>query len=117
MALSNLPWGEMLASALGGGGAAKAADAVFGRKGREVKALGETINILADQQTRFDTRLKAAEADLTACHESHKRCEEGREEDRQLHRAEIERLEQEMKDFMAGDSSPQIATYNGRRRR
>lgn len=82
MALSDLPVGEMIVSAIGGGGLAKAADFVFGRKSREVKALGEVVGLLSTQVKEADRRLSEFGAKLDDCHQKHEECEAGRREDR-----------------------------------
>lgn len=92
MSLSDMPWGEWLTT--GGLGAAlmKGADLVFGRKGREVSALGDTIQILSDQQKNFAEDIKAFRGELLNCHEAHERCEQGRQEDRERHQRELAEL-------------------------
>jgi len=92
-------------SALGGGGLMKAADMFFGRKGREVEALGKTIDILSSTQERFDGRLRETEKAVQDCHEAHRRCEEGRERDRE----EIGDLKAQIEALMQGP----VAGYGG----
>lgn len=69
-------------SAVGGGSLTKLASLVLARESRQVKALGETIRIMSDQQSRFDQRLQIAEDKVDDCEAKHESCERGREEDR-----------------------------------
>jgi chromosome segregation ATPase len=86
-------WAQSLVLVLGSGGvvgvAGKALGWWSGRESRSVKALTDTVTTLSEQltaaddrQDRFGQRLDRAEQDLADCHEAHKRCEEGRAEDR-----------------------------------
>jgi hypothetical protein len=82
MTLGSWPWGEMIASAIGGGGLAKLADYVFGGESRQVKALGDTISTLSNQlkaadtrQDLFSERLGVAEEKLERCEAKHAECE------------------------------------------
>lgn len=97
----NLPaWAQWLTS--GGVGAVlmKGADVLMNRESRQVKTLGETIEILADQQEQF-------KRDLKACHEHHEACEENRRRDREEHTRELAAVEKRVGDqiarLLAGD--------------
>lgn len=90
-----------LITAAGGGGLVKLGEALFGRKSREVRALGDTINILSDQIEAADTRMDAFGKRLDECQASHEACERGRQEDRR----EIEALKRRI-------SQGQIPAYH-----
>lgn len=80
--LSTLPWGEIVIALLGGGGLAKAADVVFGRKGREMKAMSDALDSLSGQLEAADVRMDSFGKRLDECHDLHEDCEKGRQEDR-----------------------------------
>lgn len=92
----------MLASAIGGGGIAKGADLLFGRKAREVSALGDTIKTLSDQLDRSDARQKRTEERVDDMEEKHELCESRL---RTAHER-IDKQEREIARLMAGDVPP-----------
>lgn len=101
MPLSSLPaWAEWLGTGAGGAALMKGADLIFGRKDRDTKRL-------SDQLDRTDARMEKFEKRLDECHENHEACERGRQEDRK----KIDELEAEVRRFMAGDVTGDVAPY------
>jgi chromosome segregation ATPase len=98
MPVNGPAWGELIVGAVTGGGLKWIADAVLGRKGVEVKALGATIGILSAQQALFAKDLAATRQEIQECHDNHRKCEE----DRELDRRQIEDLKDQIATLMDG---------------